>query len=201
MKKLIIVGDGGHSKVIQKMINPSEYQLIEVWDDRYRDSFYKNTVLYRTINLDAQHLKNKEILFFIAIGDNFIREKITDLLNIPNERYASLHSPSAIICPKAQIDPGALIMAGAIVQTNSKIGKHAIVNTGSIIDHDCKLESFVHVAPGATLTGHCHLKKGVLVGAGSVMIPGTNIGANTTIGAGSIVTKNVAENQVIYGKI
>ncbi|MEN2665768.1 hypothetical protein [Listeria aquatica] len=41
----------------------------------------------------------------------------------------------------------------------------------------------------------------MLVGAGSVMIPGTNIGANTTIGAGSIVTKNVAENQVIYGKI
>ncbi|EIA21108.1 acetyltransferase [Listeria fleischmannii] len=201
MKNLIIIGDGGHSNVVQSIVENSEYQVIEIWDDKYHNTFSENGILYGPINRCSHHLGNKKIYFFIAFGDNLAREKMANILNIEEERYAIIHSPSAIISSKAKISAGTLIMAGAIVQPGCQIGRQVIINTGSIVEHDCKIDNYVHIAPGVTLTGHCCINKGSLIGANSVLIPKVHIGENVIIGAGSTITKNVSANQTVYGHV
>ncbi|MEK9780999.1 MAG: acyltransferase, partial [Gammaproteobacteria bacterium] len=43
------------------------------------------------------------------------------------------------------------------------------------------------------------IKKGSSIGGGSTILPGLIIGENAMIGAGSVVTKNVADNSLVYG--
>jgi acetyltransferase-like isoleucine patch superfamily enzyme len=35
---------------------------------------------------------------------------------------------------------------------------------------------------------------------GSIILPGVTIGENAVVGAGSVVTKDVADNTVVYGQ-
>lgn len=119
----------------------------------------------------------------IAIGNNATRKRVA----LEHEGMRPVHiwdraiHPSAIIAPDVPIGAGTVIMAGAIVQTGARIGKHCIINTGATVDHDCVLEDYVHVAPGAHLCGNVHVGEGTLVGVGVGIAP------NTTISAWSLV--------------
>lgn len=39
-------------------------------------------------------------------------------------------------------------MAGAVVNSGSKIGKHCIINTGATVDYDSIIEDYVHISQG-----------------------------------------------------
>lgn len=199
MKKLIIVGNGGHSKVVQEIVRKSDYQLIEIWDDKYSEVTCIDGINYAPIDVNHPFVEDKSVFFFLAIGDNSVRKKIANRFNINKSRYATILAPSAIISTEAFISGGSLVMEGAIIQAGSTIGDQVIVNSGSIIDHDCQIEEYVHVAPGATITGHCTVRQMSLIGAGSTLIPSVVVEEHATIGAGSVVIKNVPANKIAYG--
>lgn len=199
MKNLIIIGDGGHSKVVQNIINDTkEYRLIEIWDDTYKNEFTISGVRYREIP-NQQLLLNDSTYYFIAIGDNVIRSQIANKLGVPSQNYATIIHPRAIVSEKTVIEPGSLIMANAVIQTHSQIGIHSILNTSCVVEHDTTIGDFVHIAPNATITGNCKIGDYVLMGASSVTIPGLIIGADSVIGAGSVVTRSIPKNKLAYG--
>lgn len=199
MKKLIIVGDGGHSKVVQEVIRSSDYQLIGIWDDKYSTTTRKGEIDYSPIDFNHHFVGDTSVFFFLAIGNNAVRKKLAEKFNLDKRRYAIIIDASAIISAGAAVLEGSLIMAGAIIQTGTKIGSQVIVNTGSIIDHDCHIEEYVHVAPGATITGNCRVQQMSLIGAGSTLIPGVVIGNHVVVGAGSVIVKNISACQTVYG--
>ena len=108
----------------------------------------------------------------LAIGDNATRKRLVDEGFYTVE--AAIH-PSAIVAPYVPIGVGTVVMAGVIVQTGARIGRHVILNTGCTIDHDCVLEDYVHIAPGAHLCGNVHVGEGTLVGVGVGIAPNTTI--------------------------
>jgi sugar O-acyltransferase (sialic acid O-acetyltransferase NeuD family) len=97
------------------------------------------------------------------------------------------------------VKEGSVIFHGAIVQANSKIGRHVIVNTGAQIDHDCLVEDYAHIAPGAILCGTIQVGEGALIGAGATVVPGIRIGRWATVGAGAVVTQHVPDHAVVVG--
>lgn len=199
MKQLIVIGNGGHSQVVQSIIKQSvDYQLNEVWDDGVRQERVENGITYKPIPLGViSPQANKR--YFIAIGDNTIRKKIATRLKLPAQAYATVIHPRAIIDESAVIANGCLVMANAVVQTNSVIGKHSIINTSAVIEHDAIIGHFVHVGPQATLTGNCQLDNFSFIGAGSVLVPNTKIGQQTIVGAGSVVTRSLPSEVTAYG--
>lgn len=199
MKNIIVIGDGGHSKIVQHLIKQlKNYQLIEIWDDKFQTDEYIDSVRYRplTKNLDE---KRTDALFFIAIGHNAAREKIVHALAKNQNTFTSLIHPTAIVESPNQIGVGSLIMARAIVQLNAHVGNHVIVNSGAIIEHDTELSDFSHIGPGSVLTGGCKIGQGTLVGANSTFIPLVTVGENAKIGAGSVVTKDIPAASVAAG--
>ena len=90
-------------------------------------------------------------------------------------------------------------MQGAIIQSDSIIGKHCIINSGASVDHECQIEDFVHISPHATLCGNVHVGEGSWIGAGATIIPGIKIGNWCTIGAGATVINDVEDNSIVAG--
>ena len=89
-------------------------------------------------------------------------------------------------------------MAGAIVNTGTKIGKHCIINTRSSLDHDNIVEDYVHISPGVTLAGNVHIKEKTWICAGTTIINNITINKNNIIGAGSVVIKDITTENSTY---
>lgn len=198
---IAVIGQGGHSKVIQELIHASKrHRIIGIFDDKYEDIHVNKNRYYGPIDLINKIIPFFDNLkFILAIGNNRVRKSIFEKMGIPKESFVTLIHESAVISPSAKIGHGTVILAKAVINANTEIGDHAIINTGSIIEHDNQLGSFVHVSPHATLTGDVKLEEGVHVGAGATLIPNVKIGDWSTIGAGATVVRNIPAHCTAVG--
>lgn len=113
--------------------------------------------------------------WIIAIGDNKSRKVEAEKLS--KDKFFSVIHSWAYVAKDAHIGDGTVIMAGAVIEPNVRIGKHCIINTGATVSHDCVLEDYVHIAPGAHLCGGVRVGEGALVGVGVGVAPMAQIPA------------------------
>lgn len=187
--KLIIIGAGGHGKVVANIATLNGYKEIFFLDD---DTSKKCIGKYQIIGTikDISKYKN-EYDFFIAIGNNQIRKKLSMLLLDNNIKPVSLIHPSAVIDDTVQIGYGVVIMANAVINADTMIGNSVIVNTASSIDHDCIINDYVHISPGVHIAGNVHIGEETWLCIGSIIINNITIGANIIVGAGTTVIDNI----------
>jgi acetyltransferase EpsM len=187
--KLAIIGQGGHSKVIRDIVfEKKEMEIIGYFDDKYHSDDFQHGLYYGPVRSVINFLdKNEKIKIIIAIGNNSVRKKMVEVLNLDERYYVTLIHPSAVISSSAYLGYGTVVMANAVVNADAVIGNHSIINTGSIIEHDSIVEDFVHICPKGTLTGNVTIKEGVQVGAGASIIPQKSVGEWSVIGAGATV--------------
>jgi len=142
----------------------------------------------------------KQTGFFIAIGDNQVRNKVYDELEKKNLSPVNAIHPSSVIDASATIAiHGVMIAANATVNPLARIGTGVICNTGCIIEHECVVGDFAHIGPGAVLCGNVKIGSRTFVGANAVIKQGITIGKNVMIGAGAVVVKNVPDNVTVIG--
>lgn len=199
MERIILIGDGGHSKVVQDIVHElDEFKLCAVLDDRYEETKIVEGITYAPFHL-LEEINRDDFKFCLAIGNNETRQKLMQTLKIPLEQYATLVHPNATISKTAHINYGTVIMAGAVINANTIIGKHCIINTNSVIEHDNNIENYVHISPNATLAGTVSIGTGSQVGAGATVIQNKKIGKWSIIGAGAVVTKHVDDHVTAVG--
>ncbi|MHB8963773.1 MAG: acetyltransferase, partial [Saccharofermentanales bacterium] len=165
------------------------------------DDTVKKTEIGLEVIGNTEHLSNyiTEYDIFVAIGNNAIREKITDRIkNLDGTIPVLIHS-NAVLGSSVDIDFGTVVMPGAVINCCTKIGKGCIINTGSTIDHDNQLGDYVHISPGANLAGTVKIGKGTWIGAGAVVINNIEIIDGCIIGAGAVVVKNITESGTYVG--
>lgn len=185
-KEVIIIGAGGHGKVIADIVEKSGDKICGFLDD---GTITKEIFGYPVLGKTEETNKFLDKEFFIAIGNNAVRKKIATE-NPELKFYTAIH-PSAIISKGAEIGIGTCVMAGAIINADAKIGKHAIINSGTVIEHDNALADFVHVSPGAVLCGTVSVGECTHVGAGVTVKNNISITSNTVIGVGAAVVKDI----------
>lgn len=198
MQKIILIGDSGHSKVIEDCIYSNGDEVIAKLDDKYSERFMEGSLVKGPISI-LPELFSMDIKIFIAIGHNPTRKRIIDLLNLPSSIYATIVHKSAIIGSKVEIGFGTVVMPGVVVNADSQVGEHVILNSNSTIEHDCVVEDFVHISPAVTLTGNVTVLEGTQIGAGSTVIPGQSIGSWSMIGAGSTIITEIPSNVTVVG--
>ncbi|MFC1758725.1 acetyltransferase [Planctomycetota bacterium] len=194
MSRLVIIGCGGHGKVVIQAARAAGYVPIGVFDDNpilWNTDFFGLPVIGPIANITEP-----DTLAVVALGDNQNRRRISETVPC---RWASVIHPNATVDPSATIGEGAMILAGCVVQANAKIGAHVIMNTASTVDHDSTVGSFCHLCPGVHLAGDVHLDDGVMMGIGSSCIPGTHVGGWSTIGAGAVVIRDLPSCVVAAG--
>ena len=196
MKKVIILGAGGHAKVIADIINKSGDEVVGFLDDNLdiqNNIIYLNKkVLGTTNDID----KYNDYYFVIGIGNNKIRKKLAEKYNL--KWYTAIH-PNTVIGNNVTIGNGSVIMPGVVINTGTSIGNHWIINTSSSIDHDNVIGDYVHISPGSHLCGTVKVGEESWICAGVTVINNINIINNSIIGAGTVVLKNIGESGTYVG--
>ena len=179
-KNVIIVGAGGHSQVIKEIIEQNNDTVLGYLDDCKTG----NDILGKTNDIIKFYEQNSRIEFFIAIGNNEIRNKIYKSNNV--KYYTAIHTKS-IISPNAKIGEGSLIMAGAVINTDSEIGCNCIINTNCIVEHNCKINDGAHLSYGAIIGADCIIGEKAYIGAGAIIDRNTKIEDLKIVEIGAIV--------------
>ena len=205
MKSLIILGAGGHGKVVaETALATNKYQKISFLDDKFsKNSFSKDFFKINIIGdlSFAQELKTQEMFndAIVAIGNSSIRLKWIKKLKKLNYTIPSILHPSAWISPSSTIQDGTVVFAQAAIQSNAIIGSGSIINTSSSVDHDCILKEGVHICPGARLAGDVKVGEKSIVGIGASINEGIFIGKNVIVGAGAAVISDLDDNVIAKG--
>ena len=176
-----MIGAGGHGRVCAEAAELAGFRDIAFLDDKKVEGM----PVIGTLN-DIEKYKSSSC-FFVAVGDNLIRKKIMKTIKELGGELASIVHPFSSVSKSAEIGEGTVIMAGAVVQANAKIGSGVIINTCSSVDHDCVIGNWSHVAVGAHLAGAVKTGESVLLGAGCVVINNISVTDHCIVGAGTAV--------------
>ena len=200
MKGLLIIGAGGHGKVIADIASTlGKWDQIAFVDDKYPD--LKQVLDWPVIGgMEDFRMHRQEYPdVFVAVGDNAVRQKITIWSEEAGFHLPSLIHPRAAVSRLAVIGAGTIINSQSAVNANAKIGKGCIVNTGSTVGHDCVLGDFVHVAPGASLAGETVIGEACWIGMRSAVIEQLTVGKGVVVGAGAVVLSDVPDQKLVVG--
>lgn len=202
--KLLIVGTGGHSKIIADIALQQGYNDIFFLDINIKNKkkFLGEKILnlknihYGFNNIDnLKYIKNA----FVAIGDNMIRENYFLKLKKLKFKLITFIHTTACISKFAKIGDGTLINAGVVINAGAKISENCIINSSAIIEHDVKISKNCHIAPGANICGGCSIGRNTLIGVGTSILPNIKIGSKVTVGGGSLVNKPIRSNSTSFG--
>lgn len=187
MRNLLILGAGGHGKVIAEAAElEKKYDEIAFLDDNSTEDKIFNFSVIGKIN-DYKIFKDKYKYAFVAIGNNNVRLELINKLIKEGFLIPNIIHPNASISKYSKIETGTAILSGAIVNTNSIIGKGCILNINSIVDHDCNIEDGVHISSGAIVRSMVKIGELSIIGEGACITQGKNINKNTIINAGIVI--------------
>lgn len=192
--RLIIIGAGGHAKVIADIAVKNGYTDICFVDDAKQGSFMGFPVVGKVC--EAKNLDDSKTDFVIGIGNNKIRKKIAEEYDV---NFVSLIHPSAQLGLGVKIGKGTVVMAQAVINSDATIGEHCILNTSCVVEHDNVIEDYVHISPKAALGGTVHIGKLSHVGIGAVVIHNADVCSDCKIGAGAAVVKNIEKSGTYVG--
>ncbi|MCG0278945.1 MAG: acetyltransferase [Thermanaeromonas sp.] len=199
-EKLVIVGAGGHGKVVADVALIAGYEIVGFIDDHAKEAPLPGQKILGNLDvISALFSDNPHYKLILAIGDNATRKHIAYSLAKNDITYAIVSHPSSAISPFAVVKPGTVIMPGVVINAGAYIGKHVILNTACSVDHDCYIGDFVHISPGAHLAGNVTVGEGTHIGVGVSVIPGCKIGEWAIIGAGAVVVEDIPSRVVAVG--
>lgn len=206
MKDIVIIGAGGHAKVIadiilkRKELLNEKINIVGFLDDGYKNLKY-NKIFDIPILGDTSLIenleKNKKYNYIMGIGSNEVRKKIYS--KFPTLNYYTAIHPTAVIGLDVSIGKGTVVMSNVVVNSGTRIGDHCILNTGSIVEHDNTVGNYSHLSPNSILCGTITIGENSWIGAGSIVIQNKKIGKDSIIGAGSVIIKDIPNNCTVVG--
>ncbi len=200
VQPVVVVGAGGHAKVIIELIQAQGcYRVVGLID---ADPTPRMVLGVQVIGADRDlpRLRGSGVnKAFVALGDNRLRLAIgRDLERIGFEIINAI-SPAAVISSSAQLGHGVAIMAGAVVNAATTIGDFAIVNTCASIDHDTMIGEGAHIGPGCALAGNVIVDRLACLGVGTSATPRTTVGEGALVGAGACIVRDIPAAAVARG--
>lgn len=201
MKPVILIGGGGHAKVVASTLIELKIPILGFVD---LDASKTTLLCLTRLGGDEAILAHPpdSVLLVQGLGSvspKSARAKVFDHHKSLGYNFITAIHPAAIISKDVEIGEGTVIFAGAIVQPGVRIGENCVLNTRCSVDHDCTIGPHNHIAPGATLSGSITTGSNCHIGVGSTIIQGITVGESSLVGAGSVVLKNIPPNTTVFG--
>ena len=195
MKKLILLGGGGHCKsCIDVIEQENKYKIIGILDKEELCGQRLLDYEFVGVDTDIRKFADEGRYFLITVGQiktAAIRQKISSLLHKNSAKMAAIISPRAYVSQHATIGAGSIIMHDALVNASAVIGKNCIINSKALIEHDAFIEDFCHISTAAVVNGGVRVKKGTFFGSNAVSREYIATKENDFIKAGATYTGRV----------
>ena len=197
-EQVIILGAGGHARVLADCIRQSGDLLLGFLDDgKAKGSLIAGCSVLGFI--EGAPVFAGQARFVMGIGDNQVRRRLDSLPCIRSLRWYTAVHPSASVAPSASLEAGTVVLAQAVVNVDAAIGRHCIVNSGAIVEHDNVIGDYVHLSPGSKLGGAVHVGNAAHIGIGATVRNGIRIGSDCVVGAGAVVVKDISSPGTYIG--
>lgn len=161
MKKLMILGAGGHGKVVGEIAKECGYEISFLDDRIKKDVVGTIDELFKFVDSYDE--------FIVGIGANKKRKQLTEMLKSYNVKIATLVHPTAYVSHTAEIGQGTVVEPETIVNSNSIIGEGCIISVGAIIDHDAIVNPFAHINAGAICKSGSTVESEEKIDAGEIV--------------------------------
>lgn len=196
MKRLAIVGAGGHGRVVAESASALGW-TISFFDDARTGLIDDLPILGKAADLWAIAPQFDGV--FSAFGDNRARLDCLARLRNAGGTVATIMDPSCRVSFSALVGEGSFLACGAIVGTAARLGLGCIVNTAASVDHDCRLGDGVHLSPGVHLSGNVTIGEASWLGTGCSVRNNVVIGRDVIAGVGSAIVSDIADAEVVVG--
>ena len=182
MKRLLIIGAGGHGRsVAEAVLASGEHIVAGFLDDAFPELKWVWDVPVLGKVADLAQWRDEADYAFVAIGNNALRQRVVAGLRATGFLLATVLHPRAIVSPTAVIGEGSTIMAGGIIGTEARLGDGVIVNCAAVVDHHCHVGDFGHLGVNSAMAG------GSVLGAAAWMQAGSALGYGVEIEAGHVL--------------
>lgn len=141
MEHLLIIGSGGHGKVVAEVAEACGCNGIFFLDDDNNEAIGRTNQIKQFITMFE--------FAFVGIGNNRLRAELMERLELAGYKIPTLLHPTAYISKTAVIHSGTVVEPGAIVNAHAVIKAGCIISAGAIIDHDAIVGDFCHINSGA----------------------------------------------------
>lgn len=193
-KNVVIIGAGGHGRVVADAIKLCGDNLVGFLDDNASSN---DNIKIIGKNADAHKYCNGDTYLFVAIGNCKVRKEIME--SLPDAKWYTAIHPSSVISPFVAIGEGSCVLPNAVVNNSAVIGKGVVVNTGAIVDHDNTIGDYSLLACGAHLAGTVSVGECAWVGVGSTISNNISVCANVRLEAGTVVIEDIKEEGIYMG--
>lgn len=190
MKRLLLVGGGGHTRacidVIEAMGNFEIQGIVE------RIGGEQAPVLgYPVIGSDADFAEllaaTPSVLITVGqVKSPDTRVALYELLLRLGAEFPCMVSPTSYVSKYSMIGEGTIVMHGAIINALASVGRNCIINSQALVEHDAVIGDHCHISMGVKVNGDVNIGSGTFIGSGAILREGVHIGANCVIGAGTV---------------
>lgn len=203
MKDIVILGAGGHAKVVADAAS-KKYNILGFLD---KDKCQLNNKILDYVILgddnDPRYWIDKGIHSCVVgignMGDTVIRNKVFETYKNAGFSLETIIHEKADVSKFAYVGEGTVVLSHAVINAGAKVGDNCIINSSAVVEHDTTIRNGVHVGPGVVVTGLCEIGENSFLGASSVIINGIKIGRNVIVGAGSVIINDIPDNVVVVG--
>jgi len=203
MKRLLVVGAGGHAAACLDIIDQAREFMVKGLID---PAFFPGTERFGYSVLGGDEVlgefRRDCDSAFVAIGQiktTENRRHVASQLTALDFNFPVIKAPSARVSVRTSIDKGGIIMNGAVIGPDVEVGAMSIINNQALIDHGTRLGNFVHVSTGSIVNGDCVVGDDCFLGSGSILVQGVKVGPRCFVAAGSVVRHDLAADTVYRG--
>ncbi|WP_306591077.1 NeuD/PglB/VioB family sugar acetyltransferase [Geothrix sp. 21YS21S-4] len=195
MSETVLVGAGGHARVVLTTLRLNGVRVVGIYDDVSRGD--QEYILGVPV-VGGLHQVPTDANVILACGDIASRANFA-------ERFANQLDLTPIIHPSAILEAGIIlgdyvqIMGGTVINAGAQIGRGTLINTGAVIEHEAVVGEFCHVSINAVLCGRAKLGDRCFLGAGAVVRDCVSIAAGVTVGINGAVTRDIIEAGIYAG--
>jgi acetyltransferase EpsM len=205
MKKVIIVGAGGHAaelndyiRVFNNIQSNEKISIVGFLDDDLN--------IYSNYEFDAPYLGpikthqiDLSVYYLMGIANINFRKSITLDFIKKGAKFTGFIHPSSVVSPSAKVHETVVISHSTSIGPKVKIGQHNLINSRCTIGHDTSIGEFNFISPLVAFSGNSVIGNENLIGTGTITLPGIKIGNSNNIGAGTVVIQDISDHKTVVG--
>ncbi len=138
----------------------------------------------------------------VCAGRGSSRSAVVDRLarlGVDADRYATFVHPSVSLPRTCTVGPGSVLLAGTVLTTDVRVGRHVVVMPNVTLTHDDVVSDFATLCAGVSLGGHVVVEPYAYLGMSSSVREHTTVGAGSVLGMGAVLLSDLPADQTWTG--
>ena len=195
MKRIAVLGAGGHTRSLLNLLDAGKYRIEGIYDRNFQENCREAIGPY-PLQGGPDDISGAEIV--ISSGNPMVRE---EFYRRYSERILgdNLFHPLAVVEKNVSLGRCNQLFAGSYVNSFTRVGDNNVINSGALVEHECVIGSHNHLAVGACIAGRVTIGDLCLIGAGAVLVDTIAVCSKAIIGAGAVVVDDIREPGTYVG--